>query len=601
MIGLLDAFETGLRNFVGVRPLGTDLARVLTPLALERRRAARVLFESGDKKTFWESGKLLIVGDKLRGALFGADLSKEEEEWLSSCRAVFLEERPEEKKFLRALAVLSLYLQPFELPLRPDAASFSAATFESYLFFALRQPHLMRESDEALYLSYYEAMTAWILSLLQGAGEGLARIVQDRLTFGACLYIDAPNEALLENRARILEVLAARFPGENAVFPPRVRRRIRLGILSRNLGDYTDTRALYALFHAFDPEKYEIYWYSLDIQDLSVRENAVFSKKLSALIHKAVSLKGDALARAAQILADDLDIFVLGTAYAFGAKATDQMLALRLARVQVSLAALFPLSPRLSSFDVLIAPEGTDEKKIAEEVRELEGPVLWYERPQRVSPDAALSRGALGIPADAVLYASGAAANKLMAGTLRCWLSVLREVPGSFLLLCPFNPAWGGVFLALTLFARLRSVMKDFPDVDPGRIVVMPPVSPENFERLVQLCDVHFGSFPRDGATVAMQALFYGRPVVARREGGLHAVNDALLLRSIGRDDLIGKDAQDFKKIAVTLGLDPALRAACAAAIEASLPQAPFFDAANRSRKLQEIFDEIAVKKGFRY
>ncbi|HBM90553.1 MAG TPA: hypothetical protein DD400_01550 [Rhodospirillaceae bacterium] len=559
---------------------------------------------------------LFEASEKLRGSFFGQERAESEEVLIKKCRAIFEKNDISDALWFRAFVILSFYFQPFELPLLKNVKDLSVNAFKAYLLFTMRQPHLMTQEDEGRYIRYYKELTSWLLDLMQKTEEGsrqniLHQAIKNKLTFGACFYVDCSTIDLIKARAAILGELVRQNPALDVLsrrkLPVRaVGRKKKLGLLSRNLKDYTDTRALYALFSGFDLRDYDIYWYSLDVVDETCRENSSFDSKISELAHKAVSLRGDAAQKAQQIIADDLDFLVIGTAYSFSAKDFDQLLALRLARVQVNLSALISGSSGLASYDYYIVSQASPEiasvyrRESTETLKTIEGPLICYERKEKVLPSKNITRAALGIPEEAVLYFSGAAVNKQMAPTLHAFLSILREVQGSYLLFAPFSPTWGGYFLALTFLARLRFVMKDFPDIDPKRIIVVHAVDPDDFERLIQLSDVCLGSFPRDGVTVAMQALHYGKPLIARAEKWLHANQDALMLRSLGQEDLIGTDNAAVAARAIRLGRDPVLRQKTAQNIAQRVEKAPFFDVKKQSSKMAALFEEMVEEKNIR-
>ncbi len=559
---------------------------------------------------------LFEASEKLRGSLFGQEISESEETLIKKCCSVFEKRDTSHALWFRAFVLLSFYFQPFELPLRKNIKGLSANAFKAYLLFSMRQPHLMTQEDEGRYISYYKVLTSWLLDLMQKTKAGsrqniLYQAIKNKLTFGACFYVDCSTIDLIKARAAILGELVKQNPALDVIsrrkLPVReVGHKKRLGLLSRNLKDYTDTRALYALFSGFDLRNYDIYWYSLDVVDETCRENFSFASKISELTHKTISLCGDAAQMAQQIVADDLDFLVVGTAYSFGAQDFDQLLALRLARVQVNLSALISGSSGLVSYDYYIVSQSPPEtasiykRESTETLKTIEGPLICYERKEKVFSSSLITREALGIPEKGVLYFSGAAVNKQMTPMLRTFLSILREVSSSYLLFAPFNPTWGGYFLALTFSARLRTVMKDFPDIDPKRIIVAHAVSPDNFERLIQLSDVCLGSFPRDGVTVAMQALHYGKPLVARAEKWLHANQDALMLRSLGQEDLIGTDNADVAARAVRLGRDSVLRQKTAQDIAKGIEKAPFFSVKEQSSKMKALFEEMVEEKNIK-
>jgi len=610
----LAAYEAGERAAAATRSrwlVALEPTALLTTLTALRRELCQALvaFNEAEQGELATHDAVFRACEQLRGNLFDQLLLADEVLLLTSQEKCL---HTNGARSFCAFVVLSFYRQPFHLPLPTSMTHLNRQERLRTLELALRQPHLMTEADDTLYVAHYIRLTDWARSLIEDEAvaqeekaEYLA-IIKNRLTFGACYYVDCSTIALLKSRAQLIAALKQSIPALRTLAqrepPPRqAGGKIKLGILSRNRADYTDTRALFALFHAFDPTLYEIYWYSLDILDATSLQTESFTQELNDFTHQATVLQGDAAQMAQTIMADDLDIFVLGTAYGFGVKELDLALSLRLARVQVSLAALIAGSTALPNFDYYVVPvvdAATTELFRAESTEQLKflaGPLLWYQEKDKVLPAPELTRASLGIPADATLYISAAAANKQMAGTLRTWMTVLQNVPNSILLFFPFNPAWGGYYIALTFLARLRSVLRDFPDITPDRIRIIREMSPDEADRILQLGDIALGSFPRDGGTMAMLSLRYGLPLVARKESWLHTPNDALMLRSLGLDALIGANNAEVAAIASRLGRDKIERQEIAQTIAATIDHAPFFDIATRSKALQKIFDEMVA------
>lgn len=545
------------------------------------------------------------ASERLRGTLYGQPLSNKEENLLLKCKETFTQNWTSNRDAFTAFIILSYYNQPFNLLLQKNISSLSDAEATRYLHYTMRQPHLMGTEDEELYINYYKDLTAWLLSLLKEKPNSfILDAIKQKLTFGACYYVDCSTKGVIDGRAKIIQEVIAQTPALNSITrdhkkTPITRQKKRLGILSRNKKAYTDTRALLGMFHGFDKDSYEIYWYSLDNVDDTALDDDVFETQLNSIIYKSTSLSGDAEEMAKTILADDLDFFVLGTAYSFSVKELDILIALPLARIQVSLAALIAGSSGLPNMDYYFVPEAKGDllklykEEASEKLIHIPAPLLRYKKPPIVSPSSSVTRAAIDAPEDAVLYASGAALNKLMPETLRSWISILEAVPNSFLLLFPLNPAWGGYYIATTFFARLHTVLKEFPNIDPSRVKIIRAVTPDDFERLIQLSDIYLGSFPRDGGTAAMQALRYSKPLIARKESWFHTPNDALMLRSIECDTLIAKDNAGVTQLAVKLGHDEALRTQYVKHIENKIDNAPFFDIDEQTKQIQNAFDTL--------
>jgi predicted O-linked N-acetylglucosamine transferase (SPINDLY family) len=551
---------------------------------------------------------------RLRGMMFNVKLSPQERRAQTKHLRIFETNWRDPQSFL-AFTILSYYFQPFELPLQTDIKRLSFDQLNRYLHFTVRQPHIMQAEDEAAYVAYYEKLCAWLLKLLttpkpipEKRLHLLLHIITHYLTFGACYYIDQSTASLVRLRGQLLEEILKHIPDHCKIKAARPRLpaaiqgdKLRLGVISRNIGDYTDTRALFGMFSGFDPKRYDLYWYSLDVLDPTTLHDVQFYRKLYARLHKLTGLRQSAARNAQQVISDQLDFLVVGSALSFGLGGFDQLVAHRLARVQIGFNPMVPGSSGLSSYDYLIttppadaAAEANYRAEATEKLRFMRDPLVWYDKRPASQADGKITRKDLGIPANTVLYFSGAAANKQMPATIECWFEILRRAPNSMLMLMPFNPAWGGYYIGLTFLNRLQQMLRQNPDIDPQRIKIIREVTPAEGNQFLLLSDIYLGSFPHGGATSVMLALRHGVPVVARRAAWLRSTSDPSLLASLGLEALIGADNSGFIEIAVKLAKDKVLRTKIKQHIAAKIETAAFFRPEFCSRRLQKIFDELA-------
>src|SRR5262249_16089638 len=68
-----------------------------------------------------------------------------------------------------------------------------------------------------------------------------------------------------------------------------------------------------------------------------------------------------------------------------------------------------------------------------------------------------VERSAHGIPDDAVVFLSTANFYKMVAEVSEQWFHILALVPGSYLVLMPFNPNWSSSYQIVSFVARLRT------------------------------------------------------------------------------------------------------------------------------------------------
>lgn len=614
---ILNGYEAGSKsladNNAGYR---TELypRNLIDSIADSRRQLSTVIFNAAttQQEEIARIEEVHLQSGRMRGTLFGYKLTDDETSILEKATNLFKTNWDDADSF-KAFTILSFYAQPFDLPLQKNIFSLTTNQLKRYFYYIVRQPYVLRDEDEKNYVDYYVELMDWLCELLSDTSKlpsnhkaMLAGIIHKQLTFGACYYLDRSTAEIVHRRERVIQAMAQNLPNYTA--PSVVQNnsasdskstKIKIGIISRNLGDYTDTRALYAQFCAFDKSKYEIYWYSLDKYDATTIQSPDFFVKLHTLIDKARSLRGSGTRMAEQIINDDLDILYIGSAFSFGTKEIDLMLNHKLARIQIGTNLMVPGSSGLSSYDYFLIPEGDNEaqenytEELTEKAITIPDPLLWYEKREPTPENPKITREALGIPEDVVLYCSGAAGNKQTPSTLRTWLKILDNVPNSHLLFYPFNPAWGGFYIGLTFLARLRSALKEFPNIDPSRIVIVREITPDEANCFINLCDVYLGSFPHAGATSAMLALVHRKPLLARRSIWLRSASDASFLKSIELEELIGNDNDDLTRIGIKLGLDEDYRKQMVSHIHEKMKSPAFFNTKDCSLRLEAIINQI--------
>jgi len=553
---------------------------------------------------------IFINGERIKGMFFDYSYKNEEKIIIKKAQDIFNSNWKNENSF-NAFVIISLHFQPFNISLQKNIYNLSNEKFKQYISYIIRQPHIMCIQDEISYIKYYKDLVEWICILLdkkEALGKEklsiLIDLIHKKLTFGTACYLDIPIGDIVKLRAKIVKKIAP-YVINNPTKKIRTKKsnKIRIGIISRNLGDYTDTKALYCQFNAFDKSKYEFFWYSLENYDRATKKKTSFTKKLDSFINKKIILKETANEMMKQILDDNLDILYVGSAFSFGAKPMDVMLSYKLADIQILPNMMIPSSSGFDSYDYLIVTNDNKEainnfkKEAIEEIITIKDPLLWYEKPEKVKHNPKITRKAFSIPDDAIIYCSAAAANKQMSNTINTWLNILDKVPNSYIIFCPFNPAWGGYYIGLTFLSRLRSELKKHPKIDKSRIIIIREMSVEETENIISMIDIYLGSFPHAGATLAMTALNYNKLLIARKTKWLRSTSDQSYLKTLELHELIGKNNEEVTKIGIKLGLDKKYFNMIKLKIENKMKTAPFFDIYSCSKNLESVFKKITSQK----
>ncbi len=177
-------------------------------------------------------------------------------------------------------------------------------------------------------------------------------------------------------------------------------------------------------------------------------------------------------------------------------------------------------------------------------------PSYFYRLP---APEGDRSRRHFGLEEDAHLYVCAQSLFKLHPELDSMFDGILRADPrGRIVLIAGHREYWTKIILN-----RLSGTLGE----NVKRVVVLPRQSGEDFRHLLKLADVvldpiHFGS-----GVSAYETLALGTPLVTLPGGFMRGRIVYGCYRRMGIGDCIAADAEDYVRIAVRLGNDPAWRA----------------------------------------
>jgi predicted O-linked N-acetylglucosamine transferase (SPINDLY family) len=179
------------------------------------------------------------------------------------------------------------------------------------------------------------------------------------------------------------------------------------------------------------------------------------------------------------------------------------------------------------------------------------------------------SREALGLPADAVVYACFNTSFKLNPRSFARMMKVLREVPGSvlWLLKAPGRAA-----------ERLRATASAL-GVAPERLVFLEKQAHGAYLAAYTHADLFLDTEHYNAHTTASDAMWAGCPVLTRPGRTFASRVAGSLNHHAGLDELNVTDDRAFVGLAVRVGLDPGYRAGLRARLGAARTASPLFDA----------------------
>ena len=354
-------------------------------------------------------------------------------------------------------------------------------------------------------------------------------------------------------------------------------RRLKIGYVSGDFRRHPVGYFLAPVLAAHDRAAVEVHCYSNNVSDdvmtARLRASAVHWRNVCGL---------DDDAAAAMIRADGIDILVDLAGHT--ARNRLPVFARRPAPVQVSWLGYWATTG-LSTIDYLITDAVTvppgEERWYSERVVRLPGGRFCY-----APPDDAPEPSPLPPEAGTPMFGSFNNLSKVTPTTVRLWAEVLKAVPGARLLL-----KWTSLADAGTR-QRVQAAFAE-AGVDPARLLLRGRSAHAAMLAKYGDIDVALDPVPFSGGLTSVEALWMGVPVVTLPADTAPSRQTAGLLRILGLDDLVAKNAADYVRIAAGLAADQCRLAAFREGLRARMAASPLCDGAAYTRGLEAVYREI--------
>ena len=360
--------------------------------------------------------------------------------------------------------------------------------------------------------------------------------------------------------------------------------RLRIGYVSPDFARHSVAFYLRALLPAHDPSAVEVTLYATstrrdDFTDWFRSRPGIGWRDLSR------STADDA---AAIIEADGIDVLVDLAGHTRGGRL--DIFALAPAPTQVAwlgwagTTGVPAIGWRLG--DAIADPAGCESAYSETLVRMADGFHVW--RAPDETPALAAARDAARPPT----FGSFNHAGKISDATIRCWSACLAAVPGARLLIKCESLADAAAQRQLRARFARHAIAEDRIEIIGGR----PPL--DAHLALYERIDVALDTFPYNGTTTTLEALWMGVPVVVRSDGDRHAARvGASLLVHAGMPELVAADEVGFVALAsTTIGAELARREARRDR-RAKLAASPLCDATRFARKLETTLADIHARR----
>jgi predicted O-linked N-acetylglucosamine transferase (SPINDLY family) len=326
------------------------------------------------------------------------------------------------------------------------------------------------------------------------------------------------------------------------------RDRIRVGYISAYCGWHTVGKLFLGWIEHHDAQKFETYVYHLG------REMDFLSVKFEAACTQFVHFDNVDLVKACErIRADQLDILVF---LEIGMDLmTTKIAALRLAPIQC-VAWGHPVSSGLPTVDYFISNEMMEPPNggnhYSEVLIKLPNIGVCVPRPSKSTSNR--SRHDFGLSDGRTIYVFPHSHFKCLPQYDNVFAYIARRNANSQFVFIERDTH--SLEAAQSFKARIEKIFKSY-GLDPDNYIrFVPPLSTQNFLRLLSLADVYLDSIGWSGGMTTLEALGCMLPVVTMPGEFMRGRHSYGCLRRIGLMDTVAQNIEDYIDVAVRLGLN---------------------------------------------
>lgn len=381
------------------------------------------------------------------------------------------------------------------------------------------------------------------------------------------LYLSPGNlREIYRQRAELIEfALNLRGPHTDFTFAPRKSGigKIRFGVLVPNFALRPETFATLPVYSHLDRHSVEVILIAP-----AARNKPSLEAYCTSFADRVVEFPSEIIPAVETIRALDLDAIWIATNITAIASQFPYLGAHRLARAQI-VGGCCPATSGFRNVDLFVSgslaePPDNAQEHYTEKLLCMDGPLLCFDfgpDGNKQVPTQARDRASLGIPADVIVYASGANQSKISPEMENIWIKILAASRDSRLLLYPFNPHWKRSYQVAPILLRISETCKRL-GVAGNRIVMMPPLPTIADIRatLDKTVDIYLDTFPHSGMTSLVDALLVGVPTVVMEGDSQRSRMASGAVRDLGIPELIATDEESYAALAIQLARDKSMR-----------------------------------------
>jgi len=514
------------------------------------------------------------------------------------------------------LLAAMLLARNFELPVASDIERLPDWLRQIYFVMLLESPQIFNQIGEVeRYVDFLEQVTELVHQrqvCARAAGDStaireLAALYAMRANLTQAYFSPRNLCSLYRKRGEIIAAfLVSQGVPTLVAFAPDAsgnEHKIKLGIFAHRFTPTTETYFTLSHFEHLDRARFDVTLYALASSDHPLERYCASRADRLVVLHPT-----DFASQMQRIRDDRLDILLISTNMTTHTIAATLLGSVRLARIQVA-SVSSPVTTGAPHVDVLLSaawnePEADAQQHYSEHLERLPGSINYYAYNHDQDPASVnVSRERLGIPPGALVFFSGANFFKILPELSETWAQILAAVPGSLLLLMPYNPNWGGNYQRLPFFLRIqRQLRAHGVAADRLRLVDTVPTRAD-VQRVIALADVYLDAYPFAGACSMLDSILARIPAVVRRGHVGRSNHGAALLHMVGLDALICDSEAQYIAKSIELAGDGAQRQRIREHLN-QLAQAPvpvYYDTALFASRVGAAFERLHQQYQARY
>ncbi|MGL5033195.1 MAG: O-linked N-acetylglucosamine transferase, SPINDLY family protein [Microcystaceae cyanobacterium] len=353
---------------------------------------------------------------------------------------------------------------------------------------------------------------------------------------------------------------------------------LRIGYIAHTLYQHSAGWLTRWLYHYHDKQEFQLYFYLLNQPEDDLTRAWIYPNA-----HKVYHFTQDAQAIAAQIEADHLHILV--DLDSITNNLTAQILARKPAPIQVNWIG-FEASG-LPTIDYYIVDRFIVPENAQQDYREK----LWHLPCSCICVDGfevgqpSISREQLGISENSVVYLNFQNKLKYHPDILRLQLEIIKAVPHSIFLIQGDRPN--------EKFQDYLQSICEQVNLDPQRLKYLPKQSELIHRANLKLADVVLDTYPYNGCTTSLEALWMEIPLVTKVGQQFVARNSYAFLQQLGISEGIAWTDREYLDWGIRFGLDRELRTTVKEKLAIAKLNSPLWQAENFTKEMEKAYRQM--------